>query len=59
MEYSHVWHVILMTCFIHNLANSSLKDHNILKKNLKLPAAGLFKYVWLFSGHHALKGQSI
>ena len=28
----------------------------ILKKNLLLKAVGLFKYVWPFSGHQALKG---
>ena len=33
-----------------------LKGHTHL--NLQLSAAGLFKYVWPFSGHQALKGQT-
>ena len=32
-----------------------LKGHTYLK-NLQLKAAGLFKYVWPFNGHQALKG---
>ena len=32
------------------------KRSYILKKNLQLEAAGLFKYVWPFSQHQELKG---